>query len=86
MLVSNSSVVFIQKFYLFFNINLFILLGGLLLYNIVLVLPYTDMNLPQCTCVPHPEPPCHLSPHPIPLGHPSAPALSTLYHALNLDW
>ena len=29
---------------------------------------------------------CHLSPHPIPLGHPSAPALSTLYHASNLDW
>ena len=23
---------------------------------------------------------------PIPLGHPSAPALSTLYHASNLDW
>ena len=29
-----------------------------------------------CTCVPH----C------IPLGHPSAPVLSTLFHALNLDW
>ena len=28
----------------------------------------------------------HLPPIPIPLGHPSAPALSTLYHALNLDW
>ena len=27
-----------------------------------------------------------ISHHPIPLGHPSAPALSTLYHALNLDW
>ena len=39
-----------------------------------------------CTCVPHPEPSSHLSPYPIPLGHPSAPALSTLYHALNLDW
>ena len=25
-------------------------------------------------------------PHPIPQGHPSAPALSTLSHALNLDW
>ena len=37
------------------------------------------------TCVPHPEPPSHLPPHPIPLGHPSAPAPSTLYHALNLD-
>ena len=39
-----------------------------------------------CTCVLHPEPPFHLPPHPIPLGHPSAPALSVLYHALNLDW
>ena len=28
----------------------------------------------------------YLPPHPIPLGHPSAPALSTLSHALNLDW
>ena len=40
-----------------------------------------------CTCVPHPEyhhP--HLPPHSIFLSHPSAPVLSTLYHALNLDW
>ena len=28
----------------------------------------------------------HLPPHTIPLGHPSAPALSTLYYASNLDW
>ena len=39
-----------------------------------------------CTCVPHPEPPSHFPPHTIPLGHPSAPAPSTLYHASNLDW
>ena len=38
------------------------------------------------TCVPHPEPPSHLPPHPIPLGCPSAPALSALFHASNLDW
>ena len=38
------------------------------------------------TCAPHPESPSHLLPHPIPLGHPSAPALSTLSHASNLDW
>ena len=30
--------------------------------------------------------PSHLPTHPIPLGHPSAPALSTLYHVSNLDW
>ena len=35
--------------------------------------------------VPHPETPSHLPPHPIPQGHPSAPALSTLSHASNLD-
>ena len=39
-----------------------------------------------CTCVPHPEPLSHLPPLPILLGHPSAPAPSTLYHASNLDW
>ena len=39
-----------------------------------------------CTYVPHPEPPSHLLPRTIPLGHPSAPAPSTLYHASNLDW
>ena len=40
----------------------------------------------ECTCVPHPEPASLLPPHPIPLGHLSAPALSTLSHALNQDW
>ena len=39
-----------------------------------------------CTCVPHPEPLSLLPPHPIPQGHPSAPALSTLSHASNMDW
>ena len=39
-----------------------------------------------CTHVPHPEPPSHVPPRTIPLGHPSAPALSTLYPASNLDW
>ena len=39
-----------------------------------------------CTCVPHPETPSHLPSHPIPQDHPSAPALSTLSHALKLDW
>ena len=38
------------------------------------------------TCVPHPDAPSHLPPHPICQGHPSAPALSTLSHASNLDW
>ena len=42
--------------------------------------------LHRCTRVPHPEHPSQLPPHPIPLGHPSAPALSTLSHAWNLGW
>ena len=37
------------------------------------------------TPVLHPEPPSHLLPHPIPQGHPTAPALSTLSHASNLE-
>ena len=39
-----------------------------------------------CTRAPHPEPPSHHPPRTIPLGHPSAPAPSILYPALNLDW
>ena len=38
-----------------------------------------------CICVPHPEPPTPLPPHPITVGHPSAPVLSTLYHAPGLE-
>ena len=39
--------------FLFFNINLFILIAGWLLYNIILVLPYIDMNPPRVyTCSP----------------------------------
>ena len=66
-----------------FKINLF---NFFLIYNIVLVLPYINMNLPWVyTCSPS-WTPLHLPPHTIPLGHPSAPALSILYHGLNLDW
>ena len=39
-----------------------------------------------CTRVPNPEPPSHLPPHTISLGHPSTPAPSILFPALNLDW
>ena len=45
------------------------------------------MSQPWVYMCPHPEPPHHhLPPHPIPQGHPSAPALSALSHAWNLDW
>ena len=43
----------------------------------------------SATCVhvfPILNPPSYLPPCTIPLGHPSAPAPSTLYHASNLDW
>ena len=52
-------------------------------YNIVLVLPYINMNPPQVyTCSLFSLlPPCT-----IPLGHPSAPAPSIQYYASNLDW
>ena len=55
-------------------------------YNIVLVLPYIDMNLPwvnMCSPSWNSLPPPSLY---YPSGHPSAPALSTLSHASNLDW
>ena len=51
-----------------------------------MVLPYIDMTPPWVyMCSPSWTPP-HLPPHPIPLGHPNAPAPSTLYYASNLDW
>ena len=41
--------------------------------------PWVYICSPSCI-------PSHIPPHPIPQGHPSAPALSTLSHASNLDW
>ena len=71
--------VFLNVFYFLNYTNFFLFI---LLYNIVLVLPYTDLNLPWVYMC---SPSWTLPPHPIPLGHPSAPAPSTLYHASNLD-
>ena len=71
--------------YLFFFLKI-ILIGGWLIYNIVVVFHTFTWISHGCTCVPHPDTPSHLSPFPIPQGHPSAPALSTLSHASNLDW
>ena len=54
------------------------------LYNIVLVLPNIEMNLPQVYMC---SPSWTLLPsHTTPLGRPSAPAPSIQYRALNLDW
>ena len=41
---------------------------------------------PRYTCVPNPEQTSHQPPQPIPLGHPSAPAPSTLSRASNMEW
>ena len=66
-------------------VPLFIFYFFFLFYNIVLVLPYINMHPPQVYSVPHPDPSSHLPPHTIPLGHPSAPAQSFLYPALNWE-
>ena len=59
-----TSDLHILKFH-FFNINLFILIGGKLLYNIVLVLPYINMNPPWVfTCSPSRNPLPPPSPYP----------------------
>ena len=85
-IVPEISEIVLISFNVFQNLNLFILIRGWLLYNIVLVLPYINMHPPQVYTCSHPEPPSHLPPHTIPLGHPSAPAPSIQYHASNLDW
>ena len=45
-LVSSVSSLFYILASFFFNLNLFILIGGQLLYNIVLVFSYIDINPP----------------------------------------
>ena len=67
------------------------LISVLLIYLIYFTVLYWFCHiltwiLHGCTCVPHPDPRSHLLSHPTPLGHPSAPALSTLYPIPNLDW
>ena len=76
----NSLMVFREEFLLFCFVLFF--------YFTML---YWFCHTSPCIChrytrVPHPEPPSHFPPHTIPLGHPSAPAPSILYPALNLDW
>ena len=71
---------------LFFNIHLFILIGGQLFYNIVFGLPCINMNLPQAyTCSPSWTPLPPPSPY-----HPSGSSQCTSpkhpVSALNLDW
>ena len=78
--------ILVSSIKLFFSINLFILIGGLLLYNIVVVFA---IHWHESAMGVHVSPswiPSYLPPHPIPLGCHSALALSALFHASNLDW
>ena len=59
--ISSLGKCLFKSFAHFFNLNLFILIGGELLYNIALVLPYINMNPPRVyTCSPSQTP--HLPP------------------------
>ena len=72
--------IFSNEIIFFFNINLFILIGGI---------GFAIHQHESATGVyvfPILNPPSHLHPRTIPLGHPSAPAPSILYPASNLDW
>ena len=74
------------KSFQFSHILTFLFFFFFKLFNIVLVLPYINMNLPRVYMHSSSWTPSHLPPCTIPVGHPSAPAPSILYHALNLDW
>ena len=84
-LCSSISSLCPHVYHIFFK-KLFLLIGGPLLYNIVMVLPYINMNQSQVHISTHPEPPSKLPPHPIPLVCPRASPLSALLHAWNLHW
>ena len=68
----------------FYAITSFFLFYFIYLYNIVLVLPYIKMNLPQVYM--YSPSWTLLPPHTIPLGRPSESAASIQYCASNLDW
>ena len=76
-----------SSLFLFFFFDLqYIYIFKILLYNSVLILPYINMNPPRAYTCSQSWIPSLLPPHTISLGHPSAPAPSILYPALNLDW
>ena len=78
---------FIYFFNFLKNLFLFYLIGRLITLQYSGGFCHTFTWISRgCTCVPHPKPPSHLPSHLIPQVHPSAPALSNLSHASNLDW
>ena len=71
------------------NIQLVTIFFNLILFNFTIFYWFCHISKWIChrySCVPHPEPSSLLLPHTISLGHPSAPAPSIQYCALNLDW
>ena len=79
-----SFFICLKSSFFFFNLNLFILIGGY--FTILYWFCHTSTwILHGCTCVPHPEPPSHLPPRTIPPGHPSAPAPRILYQTWSGD-
>ena len=74
----------ISIYYYFFKFFIFTLFYFTILYWFCHTLTWIHH---RCTCVPKHEPPSHLPPHNIPLGHPRAPAVSSmLYPASDIDW
>ena len=74
-------------FFFLLSFNLFIFY--FILFNFTILYWFFHISKRIChryTCVPNPEPSSLLPPPTIPLGHPSAPAPSIQYRALNLDW
>ena len=82
----SESIEMIMFLFKFFFIKL-LYFNWRLLYNIVVVFTYIDMNKPWVyICPPVPNTPPHLPPNPIPLGFVSVLALSVLFLVSNLDW
>ena len=72
-----KALLFFLSFFFFFNFN-----WRLITFTILWWVCHTFTWISHgCTCVPHPDPPYLTS-----QGHASAPALSPLSHASNLDW
>ena len=89
-----------QLFIYLFNLNVFILIGGWIIYNIVSVLPYINMNPPQVyTCSPSwiPLPPpslyhpagssqCTSPKHPVSCIEPGLAILRKLWYIYTMEY
>ena len=78
----SQSVLPNRKTLFFFNLIIYFTLQ----YCIGFAIHWLESTMDSIHMCPPSWTPSLLPPHPIPLGHPSAPALSTLSHASSLDW